>query len=341
VRPRLSGTLLLAVLIACSCGAPSSTGTDWSQQSSASAGGGMNALIKAAKREGTLTVPSPPDRWPGYAALVQGFESRYGIKVSSVDVKGDAGQLQRAGSLDVFELAADTASAQTSEFAPYLAFYWLEIPSTLKNPKAYWYSGCGGDMTIGYDAMTLPSITSVSDLVKPEFRVGLDGDPTYSNDAIAAVAAVSLASGGSPGDVRQGVDLFERLHSAGNLVGPNQTPAPVLFDWDYAQPPGYSRFKPQATVAAYDAEAVNRHASHPAAARLWEEFLFSDTGQNLCLQHGARPARMDAMRADGVLDLAAAQQLGPPPAAAVMLTPQQMASARAYLATHWAAAVSG
>ena len=35
--------------------------------------------------------------------------------------------------------------------------------------------------------------------------------------------------------------------------------------------------------------------THPAAARLWEEYLYSDAGQNLWLQGGARPVREAAM----------------------------------------------
>jgi putative spermidine/putrescine transport system substrate-binding protein len=36
-----------------------------------------------------------------------------------------------------------------------------------------------------------------------------------------------------------------------------------------------------ASYAAYYAQAINRQAPDPAAARLWEEFLYSSQGQNL------------------------------------------------------------
>jgi putative spermidine/putrescine transport system substrate-binding protein len=72
---------------------------------------------------------------------------------------------------------------------------------------------------------------------------------------------------------------------------------------------------------------------------LWEEYLLSDTGQNACLNLGARPARLDAMRAEGTLDVAAAAALYPVGPKAVVLTAVELAAARSYVNAHWAAAV--
>ena len=46
-------------------------------------------------------------------------------------------------------------------------------------------------------------------------------------------------------------------------------------------------------IAGYYFQAINKDAPHPAAARLWEEFLYRDEGQNLLLGGGARPVRAD------------------------------------------------
>ena len=67
----------------------------------------------------------------------------------------------------------------------------------------------------------------------------------------------------------------------------------------------------EAVVAGYYFQAVNADAPHPAAARLWQEFLYSDEGQNLWLKGGARPVRFDAMKTAGTLDAAAAAALPP------------------------------
>ena len=58
-------------------------------------------------------------------------------------------------------------------------------------------------------------------------------------------------------------------------------------------------FVPQnAVLGGYYAQAINKDAPHPAAARLWEEFLYSQAatgGQNLWLKGGARPVEQAAM----------------------------------------------
>ena len=42
---------------------------------------------------------------------------------------------------------------------------------------------------------------------------------------------------------------------------------------------------------AYYCQAINATAPHPNAARLWQEFLYSDQGQLLWLKGFAHPAR--------------------------------------------------
>ena len=57
-----------------------------------------------------------------------------------------------------------------------------------------------------------------------------------------------------------------------------------------------------AVVAGYYYQAINKDAPHPAAARLWQEFLYSDEGQNLYAVGGVRPVRADQMKAAGTVD---------------------------------------
>ena len=119
----------------------------------------------------------------------------------------------------------------------------------------------------------------------------------------------SVANGGSADDIAPGVDFFKRLKDAGNLLPVDPTSAtiesgqtPVVIDWDYlnaaetAKIESWKVFVPaEAAIAGYYFQAINADAPHPAAARLWEEFLYSDEGQNLWLAGGARPVRADAM----------------------------------------------
>ncbi|KEP73846.1 ABC transporter substrate-binding protein, partial [Microbacterium sp. SUBG005] len=85
-------------------------------------------------------------------------------------------------------------------------------------------------------------------------------------------------------------------------------------------------------------QAINKDAPHPAAARLWQEFLYSDEVQNLWLKGGARPARMEAMTAAGTIDKTLAA-LPTAPSDTVVPTEQQSTTAGETLGQKWATAV--
>ena len=90
-----------------------------------------------------------------------------------------------------------------------------------------------------------------------------------------------------------------------------------------------------AVLADYRVQAISKDAPHPAAARLWQEFLFSDEGQNLLLQ-GLRPA--GAHGGDGDARHARHRGGGRLPKATgepVVLTIPQIDKARKHLRTHW------
>ena len=92
-------------------------------------------------------------------------------------------------------------------------------------------------------------------------------------------------------------------------------------------------------VGGYYVQAINKDAPHPAAARLWQEYLYSDEGQNLWLKGGARPVREKAMVAAGTIDKAAYAALPKAVGTPVFLTPAQSDKAKAYLTANWAKAI--
>ena len=55
------------------------------QAQSAKDVGGLNALIKLAKKEGELNVIALPDYWANYGNIIKKFSEKYGIKVNSYD----------------------------------------------------------------------------------------------------------------------------------------------------------------------------------------------------------------------------------------------------------------
>ena len=81
--------------------------------------------------------------------------------------------------------------------------------------------------------------------------------------------------------------------------------------------------------------AVYADAPHPAAARLWQEFLYSDEGQNLWLKGGARPVRASAMAEEGTIDQELYDALPPVEGEPVIPTVEQTEAAAEYLAANW------
>lgn len=61
---------------------------------------------------------------------------------------------------------------------------------------------------------------------------------------------------------------------------------------------------PKAQVVSYYNQAINKDAPHPAAARLWEEYLYTAETQNLWFKGGANPVLLDSMKEDGTVDQA-------------------------------------
>ena len=159
-----------------------------------------------------------------------------------------------------------------------------------------------------------------ADLKKPEYKgkVALNGDPRESGSAFAAVFAASVANGGSLDDIQPGIDFFKELKDMGNFITVDATPAtvangqtPVTIDWDYLQLAYGSEFKSNITwevtvpsdaaVGNFYCQAINAEAPHPFAARLWQEFLYSDEGQLLWLKGFSHPARFQDLSDRGVV----------------------------------------
>ena len=95
-RLALAGVAVAALFAACCSSFVSSGnsggGTNWANQTSASAGGGMNALVAAAKSEGTLNVIALPPTWANYGDILKAFTAKYGIKINSALPDGSSQQ---------------------------------------------------------------------------------------------------------------------------------------------------------------------------------------------------------------------------------------------------------
>jgi putative spermidine/putrescine transport system substrate-binding protein len=326
----------------------------------------MSALVAAAKKEGTLNVIALPPTWANYGAIISTFEKTYGIKINSANPAGTSQdevnavkqENGTAAAPDVLDVGQSFALANTSLFAPYEVSTWSDIPAAQKDPSGLWYEDYGGYMAVGYSSK-FGTITSLNQLLGPQFKgaVALNGNPTAANAALNGVMMASLAEGGTASNIADGVNFFAKLKAAGNFNPISATGATikagstqVVFNWDYLNLPSYvgvsnwKVFIPQnAVLGGYYAQAINKNAPHPAAARLWEEFLYSQAatgGQNLWLAGGARPVEQPTMATNGSINTAAASKLPAVTGTPVFLTPTQGTDAANYLAANWAKAIS-
>ncbi|MRJ77518.1 ABC transporter substrate-binding protein [Aeromicrobium sp. SMF47] len=348
---------------AAACGGPPDKDSDSTSKAASATSakdvGGMDALVKAAQKEGQLNVIALPPTWANYGKIIDAFESKYDIKINSAQPDAASqDEINAANTLkgtkrapDVFDLGQSVALANTAMFAPYKVATFDSIPEDFKDPDGTWVNDYGGFMSIGFDTDKVPEVTSLDDLLGAKYKgkVALNGDPTQAGAAFSGVVMAAVANGGSADDVAPGVDFFEKLKKAGNFLPVDPTPAtiesgqtPVVIDWDYtnaaetAKLPSWKVVVPEgAAVGGYYYQAINKDAPHPAAARLWQEFLYSDEGQNLYLGGGARPVRADAMKADGTLDEALYDKLPAVQGDPVLPTEEQTKTAAAYLSKNW------
>ena len=301
---------------------------NWSKVTSAKAGGGFAALVKAAKAEKSLNVIALPPTWANYGVEIKTFEKKYGIKINSFNPNGTSAQeIQalsqdkgRSSEPDVIDVGESYTVAKgfSSLVAPYKVQTWSNIPAAAKAKNGEWYNDYGGYISFGCDmtvVTTCPTTWKALESSQYKGDVTLNGAIGQAAAATDAVYAAALNTGGSLTNVQPGINFFQTLKSDGNFNSTDcNSPAeieahacPILINWDYLN--SAKSYGLPANIAAhwkvvdpsgkefagYYVQAISAAAPHPAAARLWEEFLYSTTGQNIWLEGGARPIELPAM----------------------------------------------
>ncbi|MEU2300382.1 extracellular solute-binding protein [Streptomyces antibioticus] len=375
--PRTAALGVVAALALSACGAApddstTADGKNAATATSAADFGGLDALVKAAKKEGTLNAIALPRDWANYGALIDGFQKKYGIKIEVENPDGSSqdeinavttrkGQDRAPDVLD-FGSSFALSAAEQGLLAPYKVAAFADIPEGQKDAQGRWYNDYGGYISIGCDAKRVSSCpTTFADLLKPRYKgqVALNGNPTKSGAAFGGVYAAALASGGSFDDIQPGLDFFAKLKKNGNYTPVESTPAtvekgetPISIDWDYLNAGYADEFRTKGVdwkvavpsdgqFAQFYSQAINKDAPHPAAARLWQEYLYSAEGQNLWLAGYARPVLMNALDQAGTLDKTAAAKLPQVSGTPAFPSEDQQSKAKTVLAQGWAKAVSG
>jgi putative spermidine/putrescine transport system substrate-binding protein len=342
--------------------------TDWSTVKSAAEAGGLDQLIAAAKAEGKLSVIALPRDWCNYGEMIDTFEQKYGLDVTELNPEaGSADELEaiRANkeskgpqAPDVVDVgvAYGPTSKEEGLLAPYKVQGWDSIAG-LKDPDGYWYSDYGGVLAFQVNTDLVKKIPQDwADLLSSDYQgqVALAGDPRASNQAVQTVQAAALANGGAADDAQPGLAYFKQLNEAGNLLPVIATSGtfakgetPITFAWDYLAKAARDNFKgnpgveivypKSGTLGGFYVQGISAYAPNPAAARLWQEFLYSDEGQQIWMKGYCVPSRYsdlvkrNAVSAELMAKMPAKELLD----AAVFATVDQLSTVRETIKAEW------
>jgi putative spermidine/putrescine transport system substrate-binding protein len=362
-------TALPALVAACGGGGEAGTGTGGGAGTPPASGKdvALDVIVENAKAEGKLnTIALPPD-WANYGEIMSAFSSKYGIKINNANPNGSSAEENQAvkslkgqkRAPDVLDVGPSFAAEGKDGglYAQYKNSNWDTIPDDQKDADGYWVGDYWGAISLGANTKVAPLPATWADLKKSDYKgkVALNGDPRESGSAFAGVLAASVANGGSLDDIQPGIDFFKELKDMGNFILVDATPAtvangqtPVTIDWDYLQIAYGSEIKSNikwevtvpadAVVGNFYCQAINADAPNPWAARLWQEFLYSDEGQLLWLKGFSHPVRFQDMSDRGVIPQDLLDKL---PSADLYKdvqfpTPAQSDAAKAVIADGWA-----
>jgi putative spermidine/putrescine transport system substrate-binding protein len=310
----IAGAALSAGLLA-SLPAEAATKSVWTTATSAKAGGGLDALVKAAQKEGTLNIIATPRDWADYGDAMDAYSKAFHIKIVSDNPDGSSAQeitaikttKNKAKMPDVVDIGASHVAEAAGIFANYKVINWNDIPSAWKDPKGNWFGGYAGKLALFYDTSVTPAPTKIKDLINPAYKgmIAIAGDPSSAQQSLITVFAASVANGGSVSNIQPGIDLFKTMKANGNFVNVLANTAnfaagayKISLGWDYN---ARGSIAAAATVGktvkwVYPTDAVvqgtpyvlaiNKTAPHPAAARLWEEYMFSQSKGKLATSLG-------------------------------------------------------
>jgi len=318
-------TVTLGAVVGCgSTGSTSNNATGTSTGTDAVATS-FSDMVQKAKAEGTVHGFGMPSNWANLGNMWSSFTTQYGIK-TLYQAEGDmsSGQELQAfdkeknhpvGDVGDIGLSFGPKAVQMGVIAPYKNQYWNQIPDNLKDPNGYWAAAYYGVTAFEVNTDKVKDVPKTwADLLKPEYK-GLIGfqDPRQAAVSFDAVIAAAYANGGSDTNIQPGLDFFKKLKQSGNWTGAGYTSAAMKtgqiaigITWNYlgladqkqfAGSPNIGVIVPtDGAVAGPYVEVINKYAPHPNAARLLNDYLFSDAGQISYAEGGAYPVRMQYLK---------------------------------------------
>lgn len=334
----------------------------------------LDALIKAAQTEGTLTTIALPHDWANLGEMLSTYKSKFNMKIN--ELNPDAGSADELEAIrankdskgpqapDVVDVGIGYTALAKEEglYAPYKVATWDTID--MKDPDGYWFAEYYGVLTFELIKGEVPTPTDWADLLKPDYKgkIAMAGDVLKSNESIMTVYAsgLSMAGGDKTKAAEAGLEYWKEMNANGNFIPViadqgkiAQGETPCTIEWDYlslanrdalAGNPELEIIVPKTGIVAGPyAGGISAYAPHPYAARLWWEFVFSDEGQNIYLKGYAHPIRFNDMVKRGVIPQEMLDKLPPAEnyANAVFLTADELTESKAYITENWRKVVFG
>jgi putative spermidine/putrescine transport system substrate-binding protein len=319
----MSKAALLSSVAALAAGA-------WLSSATFSRADDIAALADAAKKEGQLTVIALPHDWCDYGDAISGFKAKYGLTINELNPDGGSGDEIEAikankdnkgpQAPDVIDVGLGFGPSAKGDklIQPYKVSTWASIPDDAKDADGYWYGDYYGVLAFAVNTdIVKKAPADWSDLAKPEYKgqFAIVGDPRTANQAAMAVYASGLSGGGDAAAVaKRGLEFFAGLNKSGNFVPVTggaatiaQGTTPVVAMWDYNAFAARDNLKGNpkvdvivpktGVVAGVYVQAISAYAPHPAAAKLWMEYLYSDEGQITWLKGYCHPIRFNDLAA--------------------------------------------
>jgi len=330
----------------------------------------MARLVAAAQHEGALNVIALPRDWCNYGAVIDSFATKYGIEVNENDPgdsSADAIQaiIDHRGSdgpeapdvVDVGPPFAELAREQ-GLLRPYRVRTWRTIPAAAREIAGHWYAGYYGLLAFEVNADLVSDPPSDwTDLLAEAYDqpVALGGDPRVAQQALQAVYVAAQVNGGSLDDAAPGLDFWEQVFDAGNLLPTVASPdmiddgtTPIAIRWTFNAMAHRDAadgerdigviVPPSARVAGMYAQAISSFAPHPNAARLWLEYLYSDEGQRTFAEGYCHPMRLPDLIERGAIPQDVLDLL-PDAAGAVFPTVSQSNAAADVIINGWGSVI--
>lgn len=233
---------------------------------------------------------------------VELFQAGGSQVLSKVESEMNGGGL-RADVVDYSDGAAIIDQARRGLFARFAPEHAGELAANLKDPDGYWVAS-GGYLTasIAYNTKRVPADTaprSWRDLLDPQWKGKVAfGSPDYAGTALSALAGWEKALG-TDYMTKLGGNGLQVLQSFGeveNAVVSGQAPVGVVLSFralaDQAAGKAITVITPEeGQIELLTSMGINAKAVHPNAARLFENFLFSDAAQKFLASIFYFPAR--------------------------------------------------